>query len=102
MTIFDALADPARRRILERLRVGERPVNELVSALGMTQPAVSRHLRRLREAGLVESRVDAQRRVYRLCPEGWRELERWLEPYRLVWSSRLDDLERHLNEMEDE
>lgn len=101
MTIFDSLADPSRRRILDLLRTGERAVGELVDALGMSQPGVSRHLRVLRDAGLVEARVDAQRRLYRLRPETLRELDAWLEPYRLLWSGRLDELERHLNQMED-
>ena len=101
MSIFETLVDPSRRRILDLLRTGERPVGELVDALGMSQPAVSRHLRVLREAGLVEARVDAQRRLYRLCPEGLQELDAWLEPYRLLWSGRLDGLEQHLDEMED-
>jgi DNA-binding transcriptional ArsR family regulator len=101
MTIFDTLVDPSRRRILDLLRSGERPVGELVAALGMSQPAVSRHLRVLRDAGLVEARVDGQRRPYRLRPEALRELDVWLEPYRLLWSGRLDGLESHLNEMED-
>ncbi len=101
MQIFEALADPTRRRILELLRTDERPVGELVESLGMSQPAVSRHLRLLREAGLVEARVDAQRRLYRLRPETLRELDAWLEPYRLLWSGRLDELESHLNEMGD-
>jgi DNA-binding transcriptional ArsR family regulator len=101
MTLFQTLADANRRRILELLRRGERPVGELVERLGLSQPAVSRHLRVLRDAGLVEPRVDAQRRLYRLRPETLRELDAWLEPYRLLWSGRLDDLERHLNEMEE-
>lgn len=102
MAIFDSLADPSRRRILELLRTGERAVGDLVAALGMSQPGVSRHLRVLRDAGLVEARVDAQRRLYRLRPETLRQLDAWLEPYRLLWSGRLDELERHLNRMEDE
>ncbi len=102
MPIFDVLADPSRRRILELLRGGERPVGELVDALQMSQPAVSRHLRVLRDAGVVAARVDAQRRVYRLRPESLRELDAWLEPYRLLWSGRLDDLEQHLEEMKDD
>ena len=101
MTLFQTLADANRRRILELLRRGERPVGELVERLGLSQPAVSRHLRVLRDAGLVEPRVDAQRRLYRLRPETLRELDAWPEPYRLLWSGRLDDLERHLNEMEE-
>ena len=101
MMIFETLADASRRRILELLRAGERPVAVLVKELGMTQPAVSRHLRVLREAGLVEARVDAQRRIYRLRADSLRELDAWLEPYRLLWSGRLDDLEHHLNQMEE-
>lgn len=101
MTIFETLADANRRRILDLLRAGERPVGELVDALGMSQPAVSRHLRVLRDARLVDVRVDAQRRLYRLRPGSLRELDAWLEPYRLLWSGRLDDLERHLDAMED-
>ena len=100
MVIFETLADASRRRILELLRAGERPVGVLVKELGMTQPAISRHLRVLREAGLVEARVDAQRRIYRLRADSLRELDAWLEPYRLLWSGRLDDLEHHLNQME--
>jgi len=101
MVIFETLADASRRRILELLRAGERPVGVLVKELGMTQPAVSRHLRVLREAGLVDARVDAQRRIYRLRADSLRELDAWLEPYRLLWSGRLDDLEHHLNQMEE-
>ena len=101
MEIFETLADASRRRILELLRAGERPVGVLVGELGMSQPAVSRHLRVLREAGLVEARVDAQRRLYRLRADSLRELDAWLEPYRSLWSGRLDDLEHHLNQMEE-
>ena len=101
MMIFETLADASRRRILELLRAGERPVGVLVGELGLSQPAVSRHLRVLREAGLVEARVDAQRRIYRLRADSLRELDAWLEPYRLLWSGRLDDLEHHLNQMEE-
>ncbi len=101
MVIFETLADASRRRILELLRAGERPVAVLVKELGMTQPAVSRHLRVLREAGLVEARVDAQRRIYRLRADSLRELDAWLEPFRQLWSGRLDDLEHHLNQMEE-
>ena len=100
MEIFETLADASRRRILELLRAGERPVGVLVGELGMSQPAVSRHLRVLREAGLVEARVDAQRRLYRLRADSLRELDAWLEPYRSLWSGRPDDLEHHLNQME--
>ena len=98
---FEALAEPNRRRILDLLREEERPVNDLVRLLAVSQPSVSKHLRVLREAGLVEVRVDAQRRLYRVRPEPLREVGKWLEPYRLLWESRLDDLERHLDEMPD-
>jgi DNA-binding transcriptional ArsR family regulator len=101
MEIFEILADASRRRILGLLRTGERSVGELVDALEMSQPAVSRHLRVLRDAEVVEARVDAQRRLYRLRPESLRGLDAWLEPYRVLWSGRLDELERHLDEMED-
>lgn len=96
--MFDVLADPNRRRILDLLREDERPVGDLVRALGMSQPAVSKHLRTLRDAGLVEARVDAQRRVYRLRPEPLREIDDWLTPYRAAWRDRLDALERHLDD----
>jgi DNA-binding transcriptional ArsR family regulator len=102
MAVFDVLADASRRRILGLLLEAERPVGALVHELGMSQPAVSRHLKVLRDAELVESRVDAQRRLYRLRLDPLRELDTWLEPYRLLWSGRLDELERHLDEMEDE
>lgn len=101
MAIFEALANESRRRILQLLLPGERAVGELVEALELSQPAVSQHLRVLRETGLVEVREDAQRRLYRLRAESLRPLDSWLEPYRLLWSGRLDDLENHLDEMED-
>jgi DNA-binding transcriptional ArsR family regulator len=96
---FEALAEPHRRRILDLLREEERPVNDLVRLLAVSQPSVSKHLRVLREAGLVDVRVDAQRRLYRTRPEALRKVGEWLEPYRLLWESRLDDLERHLDDM---
>jgi DNA-binding transcriptional ArsR family regulator len=96
------LAEPTRRRILDLLRRSERPVGELVERLQMSQPAVSKHLRILRDAGLVESRAEAQRRVYRVRPEPLRALDEWLEPYRFLWDSHLDDLERHLDAMPDD
>jgi len=100
MTVaFDVLAEPNRRRILDLVRGGERPVNELVDELELSQPAVSKHLRVLREAGLVEVRTDAQRRLYRVNPGPLRDLDTWLAPYRRMWSGRLDDLERHLDQM---
>jgi DNA-binding transcriptional ArsR family regulator len=99
---LDVIAEPARRRILEVLRSGERPVGELVGELGMSQPAVSKHLRVLRDARLVGVRVDAQRRVYRITPEPLREVDQWLAPYRELWETALDDLDRHLGQMDDE
>ena len=98
---FEVLAEPNRRRILDLLRVEERPVGDLQRALAISQPAVSKHLRVLRDAGFVDVRADAQRRVYRVRAEPLREIDEWLAPYRALWSSRLDDLERHLDEMED-
>src|SRR5262245_4159498 len=99
---FEVLAEPNRRRILDLLRVEERPVGDLQRALAISQPAVSKHLRVLRDAGFVDVRADAQRRVYRVRAEPLREIDEWLEPYRALWSSRLDDLERHLDAMEPE
>jgi DNA-binding transcriptional ArsR family regulator len=99
---FEVLAEPNRRRILELLRVEERPVGELVRELSVSQPAVSKHLRVLRDAGLVTVRADAQRRVYRVSPEPLREMDQWLEPYRRLWSGRLDRLSEHLDAMPDE
>jgi DNA-binding transcriptional ArsR family regulator len=98
---FNALSDPARRRILELLRERERPVNELVERLRLSQPGVSKHLRVLREAGLVSVRPDGQRRWYGLRAEPLAELDAWLAPYREFWGGRLDALERHLDEKED-
>ena len=96
---FEVLAEPNRRRILDLLRQGERPVGGLVDDLGVSQPAVSKHLRVLREAGLVEMRVDAQRRVYRLRTEPLQEIDAWLAPYRALWNTSLDKLARHLDDM---
>ena len=98
---FELLAEPTRRRILDLLRDGERPVGELVDRLSMSQPAVSKHLRVLRDSGLVDVRVDAQRRMYRLRPEPLKEVDAWIAPYRRLWDQRLDRLERHLKTMED-
>lgn len=100
-TMFDVLAEPRRREILDLLREAERPVGELVEHLALTQPAVSKHLRVLREAGLVHVRRDAQRRVYRLRPEPLAEVDAWLAPYRRLWEGRLDALEAHLDAMPD-
>jgi DNA-binding transcriptional ArsR family regulator len=99
---FDAIAEPARRRILDALLPGERLVGELANELGMVQPSVSKHLRVLRSAGLVRARPDAQRRWYSVRPEPLQELDAWLAPYRRLWAQRLDALERHLDEMEDD
>jgi DNA-binding transcriptional ArsR family regulator len=96
---FEVLAQPNRRRILDLLVAAERPVGDLVDELEVSQPAVSKHLRVLREAGLVEVRIDAQRRIYRVRAEPLRAIDEWLEPYRRLWASRLDDLERHLDAM---
>jgi DNA-binding transcriptional ArsR family regulator len=98
MTAVEALAQPTRRQILDLLREGERPVGELVGRLDMSQPAVSKHLRVLREVGLVDVRSDAQRRLYCVRPEPLAELDAWLAPYRRLWTRSLDALERHLDE----
>jgi DNA-binding transcriptional ArsR family regulator len=97
---FDVLAEPTRRRILDLLVEDELPVGDLVATLNISQPGVSKHLRVLREAGLVEARTDAQRRIYRVRPEPLAEIDAWLAPYRRLWSTRLDALERHLDETE--
>jgi DNA-binding transcriptional ArsR family regulator len=96
VSVLEALVEPTRRRILDAVRDGERSVGELVDAVGMHQPGVSRHLKVLRDAGLVDVRRDAQRRFYRLRPEPLMELDAWLEPYRAEWTTRLDALEQHL------
>jgi DNA-binding transcriptional ArsR family regulator len=95
---FDVLAEPSRREILELLRDGERPVSELVDHLNLSQPAVSKHLRVMKNAGLVEVRPDAQQRFYRICPEPLEQLDEWLEPYRKFWTSPLHRLESHLDQ----
>jgi DNA-binding transcriptional ArsR family regulator len=97
---FDILAEPSRRAMLVLLSTSERSVGELERQLRMPQPSVSKHLRVLREAGFVESRVDAQRRVYRLRPEPLMELDSWLEPFRRFWTARVDALERHLDRVD--
>lgn len=102
MTIpFDVLAEPSRRQILDLLLERPRLVGELTEHLGLTQPGTSKHLRVLREAGLVRVRRDAQRRWYELCPEPLAEVDAWLAPYRRLWTDRLDALERHLDTMPD-
>jgi len=100
MTTFEVLADPNRRRILELLRDEERPVGDLVAELRISQPGVSKHLRVLRTAGLVSVRPDAQRRMYRVRFEPLIELDQWLDPYRRMWTERLDALGRRLDEIE--
>lgn len=101
-TTFDVLAEPTRRRILDLLLEEPRSVGELVERLGLTQPGTSKHLRVLREAGLVQVRKDAQRRWYELRVEPLVEIDAWLAPYRRRWSRSLDALERHLDAMPDE
>ena len=101
VTPFELLADPTRRRVLDVLRAGECSVGELVERLKMTQPAVSKQLRVLREAGLASVRADAQRRIYRLDPSGLREVDEWLAPFRALWEERLDAMEETLDTMED-
>lgn len=102
IAVFEVLAEPSRRRILDLLRRNECAVGELVSELGTSQPGVSKHLRVLRDAGLVEVRADGQRRLYRLRPQPLQQIDDWLAPYRAAWGDRLDTLERHLEEMSDE
>ena len=96
LAALQVLGEPNRQAILDALREGERPVGELVEYLGLSQPAVSKHLRVLRDAGLVQSRPDAQRRLYRIRPEPLAELDDWLAPYRRLWARHLDQLEDHL------
>lgn len=96
-TTWSALADPRRRELLEILREGPRPVGELVARVGLSQPGTSKHLRVLRDAGLVSSRAEGQLRVYELESSPLRQLDAWLEPYRRYWSEQLDALERHLD-----
>lgn len=101
-SIFEILAEPNRRAILSLLATSRRSVGELERHLRMPQPTVSKHLRVLREAGVVEATVDRQRRLYRLKPEPLQEVEAWLEPFRQLWSAHLDALERHLDQTEGE
>jgi DNA-binding transcriptional ArsR family regulator len=99
-SVFEIIAEPNRRAILGLLVSSEQSVGEIERQLRMTQPAVSKHLRVLREAGFVEATVDAQRRLYRLKPEPLQEVEAWLAPFRRFWSAHLDALERHLDRMD--
>jgi DNA-binding transcriptional ArsR family regulator len=98
--VLAVLAEPTRRRIVEALRRSESSVGDLVGVLEMSQPAVSKHLRVLREAGVVSVRTAAQQRIYRLEPGPFRELDAWLTPYRRLWTTHLDALERHLDSKE--
>ena len=100
-SVFEIIAEPNRRAILSLLVSSQQSVGEIERQLRMTQPAVSKHLRVLREAGFVESTVDAQRRLYRLKPEPLQELEAWLAPFRRFWSAQVDALERHLDRMDE-
>ncbi|MFG3602239.1 ArsR/SmtB family transcription factor [Micromonospora chersina] len=97
---FAVLGEPTRRRILDRLRRAESSVGDLVAALGMSQPAVSKHLKVLREAGLVSCRTAAQQRIYRIDVRPLRAVDDWLGPYRRMWTDHLDALERHLDSQE--
>ena len=99
-TTFDVLAEPSRRRILDLLLERPRSVGELVAGVGLSQPGTSKHLRVLRDAGVVEASKDAQRRIYELRPEALAEVLAWVEPYRRLWSGRLDALEQHLDSKE--
>jgi DNA-binding transcriptional ArsR family regulator len=101
MSVFEVVAEPNRRRILDLLGAREQPVGDLVQHLRLSQPAVSKHLRILREAGLVAVRGEAQRRLYSVRPEPLRTIDEWLSPYRRMWAASLDDLERHLEQMSD-
>jgi DNA-binding transcriptional ArsR family regulator len=98
--MFELLAEPTRRRILDRLLDRPRTVGDLVAELEVSQPSVSKHLRVLRDAGVVIARKDAQRRVYELRPEALAGVIAWVEPYRALWAGRLDALERHLDDKE--
>ena len=97
---FEVIAEPSRRAILGLLVSSQQSVREIERRLRMPQPSVSKHLRVLREAGFVESTVDAQRRLYRLKPERLKEVDAWLEPFRRFWSAHVDALERHLDRMD--
>jgi DNA-binding transcriptional ArsR family regulator len=99
-SVFEIIAEPNRRAILSLLVLSQQSVGEIERQLRMTQPAVSKHLRVLRDAGFVESEVDAQRRLYRLKPEPLQELDAWLAQFRRFWSAHVDALERHLDHMD--
>jgi DNA-binding transcriptional ArsR family regulator len=97
---FAVLAEPTRLRILDQLRTSDRSVGELVEALAVSQPTMSKHLKVLREAGFVSSRTAAQQRIYRIEARRLQVLDEWLEPYRRLWTRHLDALERHLDNQE--
>jgi DNA-binding transcriptional ArsR family regulator len=99
-SVFEVIAEPNRRAILSLLASSQQSVGEIERRLCMSQPTVSKHLRVLREAGFVEARVDAQRRLYRLKPEPLQEVDAWLDPFRRFWSVHVDALERHLDRMD--
>lgn len=99
-SVFEIIAEPSRRAILSLLVASQQSVGEIESRLGLPQPAVSKHLRVLREAGFVEATVDAQRRLYRLRPEPFQEMDAWLAPFRRFWSAHVDALERHLDRID--
>src|SRR6266852_2536796 len=99
-SVFEIIAEPNRRAILDLLVLSQQSVGEIERQLRMSQPTVSKHLRVLREAGFVESTVDAQRRLYRLKPEPLQELDAWLAPFREFWSAHVDSLERHLEQVD--
>jgi DNA-binding transcriptional ArsR family regulator len=98
-SVFEIIAEPNRRAILSLLASSEQSVGAIERQLRMSQPTVSKHLRVLRDAGFVESQVDAQRRLYRLTPHPLKELDAWLAPFRRFWSAHVDALERHLDRM---
>ena len=100
MDALTVLAEPTRRRIVDALRLSESSVGDLATALDMSQPAISKHLRVLRVAGVVSSHPVAQQRIYRLEPAAFQELDEWLTPYRLLWIRHFDKLARHLDEKE--
>src|SRR5579863_9299545 len=100
-SVFEIIAEPNRRAILSLLLSSQQSVGEIEHQLGMPQPTVSKHLRVLRDAGFVESKVDAQRRLYRLKPEPFQEVDAWLAQFRRFWSAHVDALERHLDRMDD-
>jgi DNA-binding transcriptional ArsR family regulator len=99
---FTALAEPTRRRILDQLRRADRSVGELVDTLDISQPTMSKHLKVLREAGLVTARIAAQQRIYRIEVAPFTALDEWLEPYRQLWTTHLDALGKHLDSIQED